>query len=202
MQTATIALHLGGDTGNTIEKYDVTPSEVAVLQVIHGVDAVTDIDPQGDVKRSSRAERERLTQLYGRNTPDGLFSAPAVERLFPGMAARMFEDFDELDLQEELFKPKTRVSPDAKRDPLDHDEDGKKGGSLPAETKSLSAMTKQELLDEAARRGVEVSENEKKADILAAIELDAEAKAVQSDGGDANDGIGDIDDGQGENLFK
>lgn len=196
MQTATIALHLGGDTGNTVEKYDITPSEVAVLQAIHGVDAVTDIDPQGDVKRSDRAERERLTQFYGRNTPDGRFVAPAVEQLFPGMAARMFQNFDELDLQEELFKPKSRVASDAKRDPLDHDDDGKKGGSLPAETKSLSSMTKQELLEEAARRGVDVSEQDKKADILAAIELDEEAKAEQPE--DAGDGIGDINDG----LFK
>ncbi|MDK4729341.1 hypothetical protein [Rhizobium phaseoli] len=202
MQIATITLMLGGDAGNTVQKFDVTPSEIAVLRVIHGDDAVTEIQPTSNVTRTNRAERQRLMERYGRNQPNGQFSAPAVDMLFPGVAARFYETFDELELDESFFKADTRVSSKpAKPDPLDHDGDGKKGGSLPAAPKSYSAMKKQELLDLAASRGVDVSESDKKDDIVAALQLADEAPAeagAQTEDDEEDDGIGEIDD----NLFK
>jgi hypothetical protein len=202
MQIATITLMLGGDAGNTIQKFDVTPSEIAVLRVIHGDDAVTEIQPTGNVTRTNRAERQRLTERYGRNQPNGQFSAPAIDMLFPGVAARFYETFDELELDESFFKADTRVaSKPAKADPLDHDDDGKKGGSLPAAPKPYPAMKKQELLELAAARGVDVSENDKKDDIVAALQQadEAPAEASQTEEADEeDDGIGDMDD----NLFK
>ena len=70
MQLATCLLSLGGDAGNTVPKYDVTPSEVAVLRVIHGDEAVKEIRVTGSDDRGNRAERERLVAFYGR-TVDG-----------------------------------------------------------------------------------------------------------------------------------
>ena len=37
-------LALAGDTGNTVPKANITAAEIALLQAIHGSDAVTDID--------------------------------------------------------------------------------------------------------------------------------------------------------------
>lgn len=104
MELANIALAIGGDTGSTIYKYGVTPSEVAVLRLIHGDDSVTDINVIGDEPRTNRAERERLIEVYGRNESDGRRVAPAVDNLFPGVAARLYAEFAELELPEDLFR--------------------------------------------------------------------------------------------------
>lgn len=95
MQVANITLALGGDHGQTIQKFNVTPSEVAVLRLLHGSDAVSDVVVVGDVTRTHRSERERLVIAYGRGL-EGEIRCPAVDALFPGLAARMFESFDEL----------------------------------------------------------------------------------------------------------
>lgn len=108
MQVGNILLSLAGDSGNTVAKYEVTPSEVAVLQHIHGDDAVNDIEPVGEVERSHREERQRLIEIYGRNQ-DGRFVCPSVEALFPGAASRLFDRFDELPLADDQYKPETRV---------------------------------------------------------------------------------------------
>lgn len=131
MQTANILLMLGGDRDNQIPKYGVTPSEVAVLRLIHGDESVTDIEPIGELKRSSKEERQRLTDIYSRVQPNGVRKAVEVDALFPGAAARVFETFDELDIDESMFKAETRVSA-KKADPLDHDGDGKKAAEAEA----------------------------------------------------------------------
>lgn len=108
MQTANILLSLGGDDGNVVPKYGVTVAEIAVLRQIHGDEAVKDVEPTGEIKRSSRNERQRLVEAYGRRI-DGRFASPAVDALFPGVASRVFEELDELDLPEEFFKAERRV---------------------------------------------------------------------------------------------
>ena len=128
MQLANALLALAGDVGNTVPKFGVTPSEVAVLRFIHGEDAVTDIEVlDAEVQRSSREERERLSHAYGANEGERRVSR-AVEALFPGIAARVFDNFEEMELDDSLFKAE-RVVRGRKADPLDHDGDGKKGGS-------------------------------------------------------------------------
>jgi hypothetical protein len=135
MQTANITLLLGGDAGNTVQKFGITPSEIAVLRFIHGEDAVVDVSPVGDVKRSSREERQRLAEIYGRSQPNGQFSAPAIDSMFPGIAARMFETLDELGLDESFFKAETRVSTKSEDAPAKPAKKGKKAVEEPvAET--------------------------------------------------------------------
>lgn len=112
MDLANITLHLAGDAGNTIQKFGVTPAEVAVLCVLHGDDAVVDVDIVGEVTRTSRAERSRLLERYGRSH-EGRMIAPAVEELFPGAAARVFETFGELELSEDRYKATGRAAPKA-----------------------------------------------------------------------------------------
>jgi hypothetical protein len=102
MQTATVLLSLGGDHGNQIVKHDVTAAEIAVLRVIHGDEAVTDVEPTLDVKRSNREERARLLNIYGGAKMED--NKPIVESMFPGVAARVFENLNELSLPDTFFK--------------------------------------------------------------------------------------------------
>jgi hypothetical protein len=107
MQTANILLSLGGDHGNTIMKWRVTAAEIAVLRAIHGEDAVNDVEPTGDVKRSHRDERARLIAIYGgAKSPD---QKPIVDGMFPGVAARVFETIEELELDPSFFKATGRL---------------------------------------------------------------------------------------------
>lgn len=101
-QIANVLVALGGDTGNTVPRYRVTAAEIAVLQTIHGADAVIEIRPVGAVPANHRAERERLRRLYGR-AKDGSNRA-IVDSMFPGAAARVFERFDELQLNANHYK--------------------------------------------------------------------------------------------------
>lgn len=115
LQTANIMLALGGDVGQTVQRYGQTAAEIAVLQKIHGSDSVTDIrvlDREYDVNRSYRDELTRLRDVYGKLQPDGRHAAPAVDSLFPGAAARVFETIDELDLDESFFHVDRPIRPD------------------------------------------------------------------------------------------
>jgi hypothetical protein len=107
MQTANILLSIGGDSGNTVPKDGVTASEIAVLRLIHGDEAVQEIEPAGEVRISHRAERARLFDLYGRARYAD--DKPVVETLFPGAAARLFENLAELEIPEEFYKATGRL---------------------------------------------------------------------------------------------
>lgn len=103
-ETANILVALGGDLGNTVPKYNVTAGEIAVLQVIHGGDAILDIEPSGVVKRTPRVERARLDFEYSSDSKKKQKTCP-VEALYPGAAARIFQRLDELRLASVQFKP-------------------------------------------------------------------------------------------------
>lgn len=108
MQTANILLSLGGDHGNQISKFGVTAAEIAVLRAIHGDESVQEVEPIGDIKRTNRQERERLAAIYG-----GAKNAEQqriVETMFPGVAARVFEKIEELELDPSFFKATGRLT--------------------------------------------------------------------------------------------
>lgn len=183
MQLANIMLGVDGrDT--TVPKYEVTPSEIAVLRSIHGEDRVFDIEPAGETARTGRQELQRLRIVYG-SAKDGEGNR-IVDMLFPGLAARAFETLAELQLDEELFKPLAR----AKAEPAP----ATAAPSPVANADDLDDMTKAELVAYAKTRGIEVDAGAKKADVLQAI-LDAQAPA----GDDADDEIGEMPD---QNLFQ
>ena len=180
MKLANIMLAIGGGRDNTIPKYDVTAGEIAVLRAIHGEDAVFDVEPSnqdalnenGGV-RTNRQELGRLKAAYGKAS-DGN-GAPIVEQLYPGAAARVFEDFDELDLPEDYFKATGRVKSVA-----------------PVEAAPAKPKTKAELVAYAKTRGIEVNEKAPAKDIAAAIEA-AETPAPADD----EDDIDDLPDTEG-----
>lgn len=182
MQLANIMLSLSGDAGQTIPKSAITPSELAILQLIHGETSVADIDPYGQVNRTSRAERERLLSVYGKNE-DGVLRSKAIDSLFPGVAARMFETFDELELPEEFYKPAARV-----------------GAGTTAASRNASAAEGETVLskEEVLPLDAPVKRGKKKAvepDPPPVIE-DALAAAADED-----DGIGDMAPA-GDDMFK
>jgi len=102
-ETANVVVALGGDINNTVPKANVTAAEIALLQAIHGNDAVIEIEPNGTVKRSNRVERVRLTAEYGKAQDHN--GKPIIDGLFPGAAARLFQRIDELLLSPAQFLP-------------------------------------------------------------------------------------------------
>jgi hypothetical protein len=115
MQLANCLLAIGGQRGNSVPKYRVTPAEIAVLMAIHGVDAVYDITPlDEEIERSSRDEKARLFEKYPAKDDDGRI---VVEAVYPGNAPVVHQDIEDLGLPEELFATTERVSakPKAKK---------------------------------------------------------------------------------------
>lgn len=202
METANILLDVGSDGTSILVKSNVTPAEVAVLRVIHGSDAVTEIEvlpgeamtPDGK-KRTHRQEIARLMEVYGKPTPEGGREAPAVSRLFPGAAARVFEAFEELELDESQFKAATR-STAARPEPFagkgDHDGDGKTGGTADSPEVGLRGLTIPQLRTMADEQNIDLEGATRKDDIIAKIEAGQGATADDGEGDD--DGVGDMND--------
>lgn len=103
-ETAHVLVALGGDLGMTVPKRFVTAAEIAVLQTIHGNDAVLQIEPTGTVKRTMRVERARLDKEYSSDAKRKEKLCP-VAAIYPGAAARLFQRIDELQLSSAQFKP-------------------------------------------------------------------------------------------------
>jgi hypothetical protein len=99
-EVADVLVALGGDIGNTVPKR-VTAAEIALLQMIHGNDAITEVKLIGTVSRAQRAERSRLQAIYGGAKNNQ--GEPLIEKLYPGAAARVFEALDELSLVDAQF---------------------------------------------------------------------------------------------------
>lgn len=158
MQTANIMLALGGDAGTLVPKDNVTASEIAVLQLIHGNSAVTDVEPTGTVQRSNRDELQRLREIYGHAKVTDMDGSPApvLNVLFPGAGARAIEKLEDLEIAPEFYKAKERAKPNDKADGDDGD-------------KSIDDMTKNELVAYAKQHDIEVDGEAKKADVLEAI---------------------------------
>lgn len=96
---------LGGDSDNTVPRADFTVAELAVLQEIHGHDAVFDIVPGPSVDKAQRAEREHLRELFGRvGVIPSEKNSGLLNSMFPGAAARVFEAWGELDIRPEQFR--------------------------------------------------------------------------------------------------
>jgi hypothetical protein len=108
-ETANVLVALNGDIGMTVPKRNVTAAEIAVLQTIHGNDAILDIQPLPEkawVKRTMRVERARLDAGYSSDAKRKEKRCP-VEAIYPGAAARLFQRLDELLLASAQFKPGT-----------------------------------------------------------------------------------------------
>jgi len=152
MQTANILLAIAGERGNTVPKYDVTPSEVAVLRLLHGDDAVTDIEITGEKKTTHKIERERLNEMFARKNEEGHFIAPAVSRLFPGAAASLFDNFEDLDIPEDFYKAKSRMTPSAAPKP-------KKAEKAEKTEKKAEAPAPAETVEDDEDGGKEMADN-------------------------------------------
>lgn len=131
MQYANILLALGGDGGNQVPKFFVTPAEVLILQAIHGDQAVTEVDiiDLGDLpektndqiafkeeleERTNAQELGRLREEYRfARVDDGNGSQLLVmNSLFPGAGAKAPESFSDIDtIPDEFYKAEDRKVP-------------------------------------------------------------------------------------------
>lgn len=171
MQTASILLAIGGDNTMQVPKFGVTPAEVLLLRLIHGEDAVTDIDINGEEDRSNRDEQDRLFQAYSKSNPDGTVRSPELAALFPGVGAKLPKTFAEIDLDDAFYKAQDRKTPEK----VDSDDEG---------DTSYKSMKVDDLKALAEERGVDLGDAKKKDDIIAKLE-EADA-AAGSEGGDQN----------------
>lgn len=166
MQTANVLLGLEGRRDHTVPKYGVTPAEIAVLRFLHGEDAVYEVDIRPEtVMRTHRQEIERLRTAYSRRDGERQIS-PAVDALFPGIAAKVPQTFAELELPEELFVVVARRV---------------NGGEPDSGKKGFEAMTLNDLRSFADTNNIDTHGLTRKADLVEAIELAMQAKAPKGD---------------------
>lgn len=84
MEVCDVTLRHNGNMLTTVRKTGVTVPEIAVLQQIHGADAVHGIVVRRTIRRQSAVEIERLRALYDANAEDG----HPVDVLWPGHGAQ------------------------------------------------------------------------------------------------------------------
>jgi hypothetical protein len=178
MEYANILVAIGGDGAHQVPKYNVTPAEVLVLKFLHGDQAITDVDVQGELPkagdwnegddealkpRTDRQEIERLRALYSRQDGDVVIS-PAVTALFGnGIGKNVPKTFADLELDESQYIAKERKT-SAKKSTKAKDDDAQDG------EKSLDDMTINELRAEASKEPeVDLTGLTSKADILEAV---------------------------------
>ena len=141
MQYANVMVALGGDTRNTVPKYTVSAAEIGVLQAIHGTDAVFDVEYVGKdlaldtagKPKSNRQIREDLRLIYG-GARDGNGNS-IFEQLFPGVAARVFENLNELGIPDTFFKA-TAHAEVPEPEPEEEPEEAPKPAAKPAKGKA------------------------------------------------------------------
>lgn len=162
LETASILLAIGGDGNNTVPKYDVTAAEIAVLRLLHGEQAVTDVKVVGSVDRTDRQEIARLQNIYSRREGERIINTE-VNALYPGVGARVPTKIADLELPEELFAVKEREVAKDDDDTDVVDENGEK---------PLGKMTLKELQTYASQYpDLDLNGVTRKDDVREAIEL-------------------------------
>lgn len=96
MQKVNCVVAVGGDIGNKIQKLDITVAEVALLRVVHGEGAVTEVYSVGESDESDRQVYEALKNAY----PKYAFVA---ERLWMDGGGRLPGKIGELGLTREML---------------------------------------------------------------------------------------------------
>lgn len=115
MELGNAEVRIGGSLNNSVVKYGVTPSEVQLLQAIHGgLDSVRNIVVTGNVKRSNAEEINRLKLIYGAKDKNG---NRFVDVLFPGVNVQLLNSFADIGLPEELFDQRAKRQAE-KNDPI------------------------------------------------------------------------------------
>ena len=86
MQVVTCDVHIGGDRNHVVVKTGVTVAEIEILRVIHGNDAVLNIQPTKQDTRKHAEELDRLRRIYKRRMPgsDSKGTKNIVDVVYPG----------------------------------------------------------------------------------------------------------------------
>lgn len=94
MQMVSGTIRLAGKVDHQVFRSEDAPmsvAEVAVLRHLHGNDAVVEIRPVRNDKRSHQAERRRLEEFYGE---------AAVTTLFPGLHTKLPVSMKDIEIEE------------------------------------------------------------------------------------------------------
>lgn len=84
MEVCDVTLRHNGNMLTTVRKLGVTVPEIAVLQYVHGPDAVHGIQVRRTIRRQATTEIERLMALYDADAEHG----HPVDVLWPGHGAQ------------------------------------------------------------------------------------------------------------------
>lgn len=142
IETAMCLVAIDQTGSNIIVKDHVTPAEVAVLRMIHGEDAVTDIrvydEPalnEAGEERTEEEELERLALIYNpMNSADARMS-PVNQVFGPTATARPYKKFSEVrGLGDQHFSSKPKIKTETKAE--------KKAKEAKAETAKVTTTRK------------------------------------------------------------
>ena len=134
MQKVSCFLRLGGDMQNTVPKRDISVAEVAILQHLHGNDAVTEIQRVSNKTGESHAvEIERLRRVYGEK---------AFAEVFPGRVTTLPVNLKDIGIESDSpFLAENVRAASIPVEDEDQDEGGKKAKKGPGRPKKLSGNT-------------------------------------------------------------
>lgn len=119
MQKVSCFLRLGGDMQNTVPKKCISVAEVAILQHLHGNDAVTDIRRISNKNGESHAaEIERLRRTY---------TDKAFAEVFPGRVTSLPVYLKDIGIEDDspFLAENVRAASIAVEDDDDQDDDNK-----------------------------------------------------------------------------
>lgn len=105
MQTLNAMVAITGDRNNMVWKIGLTPSEILLLQQLHGADSVLQIEPSGETQREPAEEITRLKELY----PLYREKIQNIWRDFPGTAFPM--KIEQIGLNSALLRPAEAAAP-------------------------------------------------------------------------------------------
>lgn len=114
-QRCNALLAIGGDRGNQVPKLGVTPAEILVLQEIHGVDAVSDVEiVEEDSNLTRSAVLAHIRETYG--SSKNLKGERIVEKEFTRTSV-VPASLSDLEFPQELMRATQRASQDVKSKP-------------------------------------------------------------------------------------
>ena len=146
IQHCSCVVHLNGDRNFAIPKEDVTIAEIVLLRMIHGDDAVVDIDPTFmDKAGTLRAERDRLASAYGhREAIAGL-----VQKIFSEVQVQGLSTMEDIGMDDTPLPP-PRVAKQIRDLPVERvDLSGPIDGALPLDDEDAPAVEGEAQIDPA-----------------------------------------------------
>lgn len=124
MRLYSCKVRLGGSLYNEVPKFDVTAPEVHILRIIHGSDAIANLEETGKNKVGQAEERDRLIEIYGLGLANLRQQREMPEQAFAGVfgiGARLPDDIPGTPKAVAKTAAKPAPEPEADEEPVEPD---------------------------------------------------------------------------------